>query len=376
MVGAGGFRRVWRDAATLILTARSPTPSPNRFDYQVLMVQRSSRSKFMPNASVFPGGVVSESDLAREWLDLLHDLGCTIEDLQEMVLKGVDRPLLMDRSSSQSVGEVVARDIAFRLTAIRETFEECGVLLTRPRGRDLVTGPQDGELLTRPSSAFTFDSVSEQERWRSQVHRDPGQLVRLCREKEVLPDLWGLVEWADWLTPTDLNEGGRRFDTLFYMASLPSIPPTLVDEQEVTKFVWSDPDSLLRQFYNKQLWLAPPQVYELSRMLQLRQLDQLRLFSVNRQGEGLTTWLPVREKCSDGQVSILPGDSGYPAEPDYVGQLDPEGKQVRRVFSGTMADSAAQCHALNRLEILSLHDTKPRVTCTPSHGHINPVLLD
>ena len=74
--------KVWRDAATLILTARTATAnvSPkltsvqsttkaedknvyqSHFDYSVLMLKRSSKSKFMPNAFVFPGGVLSSSD--------------------------------------------------------------------------------------------------------------------------------------------------------------------------------------------------------------------------------------------------------------------------------------------------------------------------
>ncbi len=63
----------WRNAASAILVAkdaRAPDvpsasaapkrPSEDTFDYKVLMLQRSSKSKFMPNAYVFPGGAISE----------------------------------------------------------------------------------------------------------------------------------------------------------------------------------------------------------------------------------------------------------------------------------------------------------------------------
>ena len=59
-------RKAWRDAATVILTAKNGRHvTPNTFDYSVLMLKRSSKSKFMPNAYVFPGGVLSSADMSR-----------------------------------------------------------------------------------------------------------------------------------------------------------------------------------------------------------------------------------------------------------------------------------------------------------------------
>ena len=104
-------RKAWRDAATVILTAKNAlgvTSSP--FDYSVLMLKRSSKSKFMPNAYVFPGGVLSPADTSSGWLDLFRDLGYNNDDLEELILKDVDRPLLMKAEA----GEALARDIALR----------------------------------------------------------------------------------------------------------------------------------------------------------------------------------------------------------------------------------------------------------------------
>merc|ERR1719189_3547603 len=82
----------------------------------------------MPNAYVFPGGVLAESDCSVAWVELFHSRGYSEDDLQALVLKDVDRPFLMSKAE---VAEGVARDLALRLTAIRETFEESGVLLYR-----------------------------------------------------------------------------------------------------------------------------------------------------------------------------------------------------------------------------------------------------
>ena len=96
------------------------------------MLKRSSRSKFMPNAYVFPGGVLAESDSSVGWLDLFLSQGYSEDDLEALVLTDVDRPFLMTKAE---VTECVARDLALRLTAIRETFEESGVLLYREGDR-------------------------------------------------------------------------------------------------------------------------------------------------------------------------------------------------------------------------------------------------
>ena len=63
----------WREAATLILASRMKNGSPNLSadKLKILTLKRSKSAKFMPNAVVFPGGVVDKSDFNRDWLELL-----------------------------------------------------------------------------------------------------------------------------------------------------------------------------------------------------------------------------------------------------------------------------------------------------------------
>ena len=248
--------------------------------------------------------------------------------------------------------------LSCRLAAIRETFEESGVLLLKSSSGS-----------SSQSEAFSFSSSSSLSSWRTQVHSSPEELLSLYREVGAVPDLWAVKEWSDWLTPTDLHEQGkRRFDTIFYTACLDSIPTTLLDQAEVTAVQWTDPASLLHQFYERKLWLAPPQVYELSRLLNFKAQQDLAQFSAIRHQKGLTTWLPVRMECEDGMLSILPGDSLYPASPDYVGNPG----QKSGVYPGSLSDSLAASEQLNRLEFRDSYDCVPRVTCHSQHGHVHP----
>jgi len=186
-----------------------------------------------------------------------------------------------------------------------------------------------------------------------------------------LPDIFSLTEWSDWLTPTDLHEQGRRrFDTIFYSAHLPEKPETILDEAEISSVEWTSPSSILQQCYARELWLAPPQVYELCRLLNFRSAERLAEFCMSRHKQGCVSWLPVRLQCDDGLISLLPGDSLYPKVPDLLG--NPETKSLS-LFKGSLKDCGDISSSLNRIEFKDTYECHPRVNISPANGHVNPL---
>ena len=103
----------WRDAASVLLFARNSVlkeATKSRFDYRVLMLRRSAKSKFMPNAYVFPGGVSSESDFSADWIKLFKQHGK--KDIEELIVKdGRPRPMLICMDDED--GGKLPRDVAF-----------------------------------------------------------------------------------------------------------------------------------------------------------------------------------------------------------------------------------------------------------------------
>jgi 8-oxo-dGTP pyrophosphatase MutT (NUDIX family) len=91
-----------KQAATLVLAARAGLSS-HGYDYRVLMVVRASKSRFMPGASVFPGGVLEDCDNSIAWCEALSTKDALLH---------------------------------YKVAAIRETFEEAGFLLGEPRVDD------------------------------------------------------------------------------------------------------------------------------------------------------------------------------------------------------------------------------------------------
>jgi 8-oxo-dGTP pyrophosphatase MutT (NUDIX family) len=177
-----------RPAATIMLLRDGPE------GIEVFMVVRHHAIDFAAGALVFPGGRVEEAD---------HELAagdCPNPD-------GLDTEAL-----------------AFRIAAIRETFEECGVLLARPLGSDrLIDGAtlkrlEDQHRAALNAGSIGFDAVLESE----------GLLPA--------PDL--LVHFAHWITP---SHQPKRYDTHFFLTAAPSEHLAVHDGREAVDSLWITP---------------------------------------------------------------------------------------------------------------------------------------
>ncbi len=161
---------------------------------EVFMVVRHHAVAFAAGALVFPGGRVEESD---------HDLaagGCPNPD-------GLDTGAL-----------------AFRIAAIRETFEECGVLLARPAGSDrLIDGATLKRLEDQHRGALNGGSIGF-----DAVLASEGLLPA--------PDL--LVHFAHWITPAVQP---KRYDTHFFLAEAPPEHLAVHDGGEAVDSMWIAP---------------------------------------------------------------------------------------------------------------------------------------
>lgn len=256
----------WKEAATLILAAghrlgadglssrtpmtvasassldrsqgRSHLPHQPRFDYDVLMLQRSSKSGFMPNAYVFPGGLVDSSDFSSEWLDIYQQFANTPNFGLSSVRQCLETRPPIFATDRLKLGSPIPGEVAFRICALRETFEESGVLL-------VVSQPEISRLSKNAEDMCVSHQVldngvnkicgAELSKWRTRVNKNPANFIRMCRELQVLPNIWALHEWSNWLTPVG-RYGMSRFDTAFFICCLPEIPHTLQDEKEIVQF--------------------------------------------------------------------------------------------------------------------------------------------
>ena len=165
--------------------------TPITFDYTTLLLTRNVNKKtFFAGSHVFPGGVLDKSDFSPKWMELFIQAGYQHpSDFGEMVsFKRNKPPVLQNRTDSP-----VPADVAFRICAIRETFEESGVLLLRSiddcKPSVLLSGGS-GQT-ARPDvpfgSIFEHVNLTDDEviSWRNAVHQDAEQFLQLCQTFQV-----------------------------------------------------------------------------------------------------------------------------------------------------------------------------------------------
>jgi 8-oxo-dGTP pyrophosphatase MutT (NUDIX family) len=257
-------------ASTLVLVR------PGEAGLLVYLVRRSAESRFLPGTYVFPGGVVEA------------------QDRDPAILKGhVD----LDGGEVDSrLGRGLQRDeaLAFAVAAVRETFEETGVLLAR-----LGAGGAAATPLGPPSS------------------RRDGFLVQVVQRPLVLT-ISRLRPWAHWITPEAL---AKRFDTRFFVAALPDGQACAPDETETTHGIWLSPREALERNHAGESALSPPTLTTLHELAPYAGVeDLLHAAEVRTWGEPRT---PRLLRGPDGPVILLPWDPlyGEPIPGEALAQL-------------------------------------------------------
>jgi 8-oxo-dGTP pyrophosphatase MutT (NUDIX family) len=186
-----------RPAATIMLLRDGPA------GVEVFMVVRHHALDFAAGALVFPGGRVEDAD---------H------------VIAAGDCP---------NPDGLSTRELAFRIAAIRETFEECGVLLARTQG----AAPGEADRLI---DAATLKRLEDQHRAALNAGSIGFDAVLGSEGLVPAPDL--LVHFAHWITP---SQQPKRYDTHFFLAEAPAEHLAVHDGQEAVESLWITPRQAL-----------------------------------------------------------------------------------------------------------------------------------
>ncbi len=253
-----------RPAATVMLVRDAPE---GRAGIEVFMMRRTGRAVFGAGMYVFPGGKVDGADAA--------------DDI-EPFCRGLD-----DEAASQQLG-VDDGGLAFWLAAVRECFEEAGVLLAERR--------DGGPLELRNDD-------------RHAVHDGTLSLAQLCARDDLVLDLTDVHYVDHWITPK--GEGQRRFDTRFFLTEAPPDQEPLHDDKETVDSVWIRPSEALERADAGELMMMPPTVANLRFLL-----PHATAAEAMAAGEAVVdppTILPKLRYDADGNMVgiAMPGDADY-----------------------------------------------------------------
>jgi 8-oxo-dGTP pyrophosphatase MutT (NUDIX family) len=169
---------------------------------EVFLVRRHIQSDFAPNVFVFPGGTVKPDDGALE--------------------SSVPTHAPTDGSTALGSG--------FRAAAIRECFEEAGVLLATRNGQPLDLTGADAERFAG---------------YRAKLQRKELSLNEIVAQESLTLATDALRHWAHWITP---EAWPKRFDTHFFLAEAPAGQLAAHDDLETTESVWIAPEVALSGF--------------------------------------------------------------------------------------------------------------------------------
>ena len=250
-------------AATLVLL-RDAKPG-----VEVLLMQRHRASKFAGGDYVFPGGKIEiddNPDDAAAW--------CAGMDPERAAAR-----IGLAGDPKTALGNWIG--------AIRETFEEVGILLARA---------PDGEALVPDRERF--------ETYRRACHEDKQAFWTMLRTERLTLATDRLVYFAHWITP---EESPLRFDTRFFAAELPAGQEATVDGKEVIAVRWLGPREAIDAAARGEISLRNPTVQNL-KLVDAGSVEDALAKLKDRE---VPTIRPRVIMEGDKRRILMPGDPGY-----------------------------------------------------------------
>ena len=260
-----------RAAATLVLVKDTAD------GLKLLLLQRTWEAVFMPGFFVFPGGSVDE----RESSGKAHAIGLRDAD--------IGKTMSLDEGGAE-----------YMLAAVRECFEEAGVLLA----------------LDQNGADITNDHPAHGDR--EALFRGDVTLAELCRRHKLTIPLDRLAYLGHWVTPPGPP---RRFDTRFFIAVAPEGQLASHDGVETIDHIWLSPKQALEDHRSGRRLLGLPTIGTLRILADFDTTDALMRYAHANPPEPYPSkpW-PARKK--DKPVILEPGAPAY----DEAVKLDPEGE--------------------------------------------------
>ena len=260
-----------RPAATLALTRDTPK------GIEVLLLQRTWDAVFLPGFYVFPGGAVDAADRKCDaWLEG-HD----------------------DHSASDML-DLESGGASYLVAAIRECFEEAGILLALDRnGRPVSAGLKNGR---RARQLLSCGDMT---------------LADICREHQLVLPLDRLAYLSHWITPPGPP---RRFDTRFFVAAAPPGQIPSHDGVETIDHVWLSPRQALADHREGRRLFGAPTLRTLRILAEFSSTDALLAHTHAQPPEPFPSE-PWPARLKSGKTRLLePGAPAY----DEVRKLDPD----------------------------------------------------
>ncbi len=243
-------------AATILLLRDQPA-------FEVLMVERHANIAFAGGALVFPGGRIGQGDYDPAWARWVSGFDAIAEDQR-----------------------------APRIAAIREAFEETGILLAMREGEAAYVDDAYAQSLTPQ---------------RKIVEDDDAKFLALVKSEKLVLACDALCLFARWAPPAAVRH--RRFDTWFFVAKTPAEQQAREDGNEATEALWTTPAAAAEACDSG----TRKMIFPTSRNLELLNVSDSAAAAIAFAGERTIELVQPEIIERDGEKFVtIPDHLGYP----------------------------------------------------------------
>lgn len=250
-----------RAAATVMLVDDKP-------DLQIFMMERNANTIFAGGMWVFPGGSVDVNDDP----ETFEHISAHRSDEQASELMGLERG-----------------GLAYYVAAVREAFEEAGILLA------INKHDQSPLEMIKPEVQARFDEH------RDRVNENSDNFPLIIDKENLLLDVGQMHYVARWVTPVGPP---RRFDARFFVSRMPKNQFPQHDDHELVHSEWFSPAEILEREAKGEMVLMSPTLRMVRSLAKFDSADQVI--------ESARANLPdERARVNSNRELVLPGDEGY-----------------------------------------------------------------
>jgi 8-oxo-dGTP pyrophosphatase MutT (NUDIX family) len=250
-----------RQAATVMLVADRP-------DLQIFMMERNANTVFAGGMWVFPGGSVDQADSPARF--------------QHISIHRTD-------TEASRLLDIGAGGLAYYIAAIREAFEEAGVLLAIHRD---TLAPVD---MKDAATARRF------EQHRRDINDSNRNFIEIIEEENLILDAGEMHYVARWITPIGPP---RRFDARFFISRMPDRQVPIHDDNELVHSRWLAPKDILARFDAEEMVLMSPTLRMIRSLARFDSADAVIAAAARNQPD-------ERARVNAQREIVLPGEPGY-----------------------------------------------------------------
>ena len=230
-------------------------------DIEVFMVVRHHQIDFASGALVFPGGKVDTKDID--------------PNIRDFIIPDKD---------------YADEELSFRIAAIRESYEESGVLFANYK--------EDENLINN-------EKLEELHRWRDKFNNNETSMQEFAKKENLKFSTESLIPFAHWITP-DLMP--KRFDTRFYLAAVPDGHQGIHDGNESVDSLWISPKQAIKDCLSEKRTIIFPTRMNLEKLRNSKTVEEALS---NARKQRIVTVIPKLEKTGDSVFLTIPKEAGY-----------------------------------------------------------------